>query len=1181
MNIRQVLIVAVLLGLLSIGVLAQDTASLTGTITDPTGAAVPNAQVSIDSSGKGIHRNLVSNQDGEYSATALPAPAAYDITVVAHGFKKYEARGIVLRVAEKTRVNVALQVGGATAEVTVLGTTAAQVETQSSDLGGTVTGKEISQLELNGRNFTQLVTLVPGVSNQTGQDEGQVGIMGSVQYSINGGRTEYNNWELDGGDNMDNGSNASLNVYPSIDAVAEFKVLTSNYGAQYGRNGSGTVETELKSGTNSFHGDIYEFVRNDVFNARNYFDASVTPYKKNDFGGTLGGPVYIPGIYNEDKQKTFFFFSEEAHREVEAGQNFNVAVPTNAERTGDFTALCGVDPGDCPDLSGVPGYNPSNPYKIPAGDMSAVGIALTNALIPTATVGANIPAGAYYVASPTQPTTWREELLRLDHNLNNRNRLSFHYVHDSWDQIQPTVLWSGDSFPTVQTDFKGPAISMAARLTTTISPTLLNEFIASYTTDHLFMHSTGEPNPDAWQLPAGGIPGLGYLFDNGFGGKLPMITTTGNSVYAFTQDAGGIWPEGLYNSNPTYTYRDNMTKVVGKHNFQFGAYFVAAQKNELSSSQVNGSLTFDTSSTVTTGNAFADLLLGDIASYTQGSAQVKFYNRYKILEPYFQDDWRITPRLTLNLGLRISLFGTYREKYDHAYNWDPAAYRASDAAQLDPSGDGFLVSSAGEYDGLVQCGVTPGVPVGCSKGHLFNPAPRIGFAFDPWGDGKTAIRGGYGIFFEHTNGNEANTESLETQSSPLIQIGNQYNISGYANIGASSGPAPLSPLSFVSIPDQVVWPYVQQWHLDIERDLSHETVLTISYVGSKGTHLTRQSDINQLYPVAAANNPYTPGEPIGPNDCANGTTQNGVVIPGYTPYNSGNPVAQESGVGINMFVACGGDADYFRPYLGASTITRIESAASSSYNGLEVSARRTFGGLMLDLAYTYGHSIDNSSDRGDAGFVNSYDWPAYRASSSFDQRHMLNVSYVYDLPFFKQHGPRHTLLGNWEWSGIASFSTGAPFSVFNESTYGDNAGVGNTIGAGSFADIIGDPKANIPPSPGGPQVAGFLYNPNAYNAPQGLTFGDSGRNSLRNPSRTNFDMALFKSFAVTESKHFEFRAEAFNVFNHTEWLAIYGDAGAAGNNLSSNTNGYGAPNFFQFLAAHNPRILQLGAKFIF
>jgi hypothetical protein len=383
---------------------------------------------------------------------------------------------------------------------------------------------------------------------------------------------------------------------------------------------------------------------------------------------------------------------------------------------------------------------------------------------------------------------------------------------------------------------------------------------------------------------------------------------------------------------------------------------------------------------------------------------------------------------------------------------------------------------------------------------------------------------------------------------------------------------------------------MQQWHLDIEHELPQHIVFTASYVGSKGTHLTRQSDYNQVPATASSQNPYKVGEAMGPNDCTTGLTPSNATILGYTPSPDptipANP-ANQSGVGVNMFIACGNDADFFRPYYGIGSITRIETASSSIYHGLEVSAVRTMGGLTLDFSYTYAHSIDDSSDKNDVGFVNTYAPASNRASSSFDVRHSLNLAYVYDLPFYKKSGFSHTLLGGWQWSGIFSYSTGTPFSVFNEVGATDNAGVGNNIGSGSYADRIGDPKANIPPNPGGSQTAGFLYNPNAFAQPQGLTFGDSGRNSLRNPSRTNFDMALFKRFAVTEGKAFEFRAEAFNVFNHTEWLPIYGDAGSGANNNSPGNNGYAGSypdsgtNEFQLLGAHNPRILQLGAKFIF
>ncbi len=1144
------------------------TGSITGTVKDPSGASIAGATVVITSPERGITRTMSTNSTGDYNQSALPQ-GSYDVIVSAAGFKKFQAKAVALDVAQKARVDVTLEVGAISTEVVVQGENVAQVETQSSELAGTVTGKEITQLQLNGRNFTTLVTLVPGVSNQTGMDEPQVGINGNVGFSMNGGRTEYNAWELDGGDNMDNGSNSTLNVYPSVDAIAEFKVLTSNYGAQYGRNGSGTVEVETKGGTKSFHGDAYEFVRNDAFNALNYTDMAshggsgkIAPYKKNDFGYTIGGPVFIPGVYNKDKQKTFFFWSQEWRRD-RVPSSFNTVVPFSGERNGDFSDLCLPTPGpDCPTdpRSGLPFDGTLGPLPV---DPAAAALL---PLIPVGTV--DVPGASSYITNTTLPTSWREELVRVDHNINEHNRLTLRYIHDSWKTIEPGPIWDSASFPTTQTSFDGPGVSLVARLTSTISPSLLNEFVASYTTDHITFSSVGYfKRPDNFPM--------GFIFNNGFGGKLPAITLSGGKYDGIAQDPNGIWPEGPYNSNPTYTYRDNMTKIVGRHNLMFGAYFVAGQKNELSSVQVNGALTFDTGSPVSTGNAFADMLLGNIASYTQGSNQLKFYNRYKILEPYFQDDWRVTDRLTLNLGLRVSLEGTYRDRYKHAYNWDPSLYDPATAPILNPDGSlatdvtGAIIGNP--LDGLVQCGVN-GTPIGCSKGHLFNPAPRIGFAWDPRGDGKTAIRGGYGVFFEHANGNEANTEGMEGQTSPLLQSQTQNVINGYLAVGAGA-VAPSFPANFYSIPKQVVWPYMQQWHLDIQREMPSHIVTTFSYVGSKGTHLGRQSDLNQLLPTPLADNPFLPGQPITDTECApfdpltnTGSLQN-VGLPNVTGIVNGQTVSGQAA--INLQTACGNDANPYRPFYGIGNITRLENKASSIYHAFQLSVRKTVGSLSLSGAYTYSHSIDDSSDRYNGDFVNSYDVSANRASSSFDQRHMLNIGYVYDLPFFRKQGLTHSLLGGWQWSGLVAFSTGTPLNITNGTDFGDNAGVGNGVGTGSYPDLVGNPNANIPPASAVTvsSDAGFFYNPAAFGVPRGLTFGNVGRNFLRNPNRTNFDMALFKHFAIKEQTAFEFRFEAFNVFNHTEWNGPSGSLGADG--------------FLEISGSHLARVVQLGAKFLF
>ena len=1170
---------------------AQDTASITGTVTDSSGAAVANAKVEINDAAAGLKRTASTNGAGDYIFAALPI-GSYDVTVSAEGFKKYQAKAVKLDVAEKARVNVTLEVGAVTTEIVVQGADVAQVETQSSDLGGTVTGREISQLELNGRDFKQLVTLVPGVSNQTGADEGGVGVTANNSFSINGGRTEYNNWELDGGDNMDVGSNNTLNVTPSIDAIGEFKVLTSNYGAQYGKNGSGTIEVETKSGTNKFHGDAYEFVRNNAFNSPGWEQGGIAPaYHKNDFGYTFGGPFYIPKVYNNSKTKTFFFWSQEWRRD-RVPYTFDQLVPTATEREGNFSDVCALGTADCPIDPTTGNPYPSDQVPVNLNDPNVQ--ALLSLIPPPSAVSAanpspTVPGLAAYYDVTSQPTNWRQELLRVDHNFSDKERLSFHYVHDSWSTINQTPLWTNTgSFPTIQTNFTGPGVSYVARLASTFSPTLLNEVVFSYTTDHIGLTDLGD-----WQRPSGTT--FGSLFAGADRGVMPGINLQDPAgIYGnFGEDPGYI-PNGPYNSNPVYSVKDNLNKLVGKHNLQMGAFFQADEKNELGGELAAGSypgyITFNpATATTTTGNPFADLLLGYMASFGQQNTTVKYYNRYKMLEPYFNDDWRVSNRLTLNLGLRVSLFGTFREKEHQAFNFDPKFYVAGQTS-VDPNSDivtnltkdNLTPTVADLPNGIVQCGVTAGVPVGCMTGHLFNPAPRVGFAWDPRGDGKTALRGGYGIFFEHGNGNEANTESLEN-SPPLAYAAQQLNIVGYPNIGVSGTSSPQYPLGVTAIPTKAQWPYVQQWHLDLQHELARSTVATISYVGSKGTRLTREVDLNQLYP--ANPNPYTFGQTFTGTECAanpdaydvpqNAVTPSGVPIP-YTPGVNGGP---PSGPAVNVAVANScvpAGADPFRPYPGYSSIAGLQTAASSNYNALQVLLRRNAGGLELDVAYTYSHSIDDSSDRYDGSFTNTYAPASNRASSNFDQRQMFNASYIWDIPGFRRAGFTHAVLGGWQLSGETNFTTGSPFSVIYNAV--DNAGVGNGIGSSAYVDIIGNPK-QTPHTIN--QYGRLYYNAGAYQIPTALTFGDSGRNSLRNPDYINFNMGVFKHFTIKEQTALEFRAEAFNVFNHTEWLPIAGQGGAGANISGTGTNDFGTSNFLYSGGTHENRVLQLAMKFLF
>jgi len=1122
---------------------AQDTATLTGTIRDNTGAVIPDVRVTVVSTATGEARQFTTNSSGEYVAAALP-PGHYDITVPAKGFRTYTAKNVTLRVAQNARIDITLEVGDIREEVVVRGEGLAQVNTESSELGGTITGKEVTQLQLNGRNFTQLITLVPGVSNQTGQDEGVVGVEGSISYSVNGGRTEYNNWEVDGGDMMDNGSNFSLNVYPSVEAIEEVQVLTSNYGAQYGKNGAGTVEVETKSGTNKFHGSVWEFARNEAFNAHNYFDVPGTPkagYKKHDFGYSIGGPIW--------KNHTFFFWLQNWRREVVPYNFFNF-VPSNANRSGNFNDICSVDsPTDCPIDPNTGNLFPNN--VLPFVDPNAKAMM---GMIPEANLGSG--AESIFAAAIAQPTHWREDLIRLDHDFNTKERLTFRAIHDSWDTTNASVTWGDQSFPTIGTHFVGPGVEMVARLTSTLSPKLLNEFVASYTTDHIHQNNT---NPSVWTLTPGfTMPGL---FPN-FGGKLPDFCLSTSGVY------GGGFCEGptafpWTNSNPTFTLRDNVTMSLGKHKLVFGGYFMNAEKNEMAYTNLSGDLYFDSTSPVSTGNAFADFLMGNIASYSQANTQPKYHINFKIFEPYFQDDYHIRKNLTLNLGVRVSLYGTFWERNHLISNWTPSVYNRANAPQLDVDGDitsqqGALIPNTGDpFDGMVQCGLN-GVPRGCLTGRLFNPAPRLGFSWDPFGNGKMAVRGGYGIFFEHTNGLEANAEDLEG-TPPIVQTPTQYNIVGYSAVG---GQGLLFPLSTTSIPDHVAWPYVQQWHLDLQRDLPHNTVATLAYVGSKGTHLTLQHEANQLPVVPASRNPFLPGQPISDDVC---NSQDGDTLQPTFTVNGQNVTGQPA---VNIAVACGNNPDLFRSnYPGLGSIQRVVAEANSNYNALQFSLRKTAGALTLDVAYTYSHSLDNSSDATDSNFVDSSNLHANYASSNYDQRHILTTAWTYEIPFHGK-GFARAALGGWQYAGIMTFQTGTPFSVVN-GVYGDSAGVADgTTGVGSYADQVGNPSATPICAPLGEGTKGIaLFNCAAYVQTQGLTFGDSGRNSLNNPRRTNFDMSIYKVFKPTEQVAVQFRAEAFNVFNHTQWTGV--------NPYVDTTN------FMYSTGAHMPRVVQFALRITF
>jgi hypothetical protein len=1303
-----------------------------GTVTDQTAAVLVGATVKL-SNASGIVQTVVSDDKGSYAFRDLPA-GTYKITVTMKGFKSFEADGLTLVAGQSLLLDASMEPAAEGTEVNVEGQKVAEVETENAQVSGTITEKEVLSLGLNGRNFTQLIALTPGVSNQTGQDEAHVGVTGSVKYSVNGGRVEYNTFEVDGSDVLNaglNGAESTLMVYPSLDAIQEVKVLTSNYGAMYGRTASGTVLVTTKSGTPQWHGDGYEFFRNEAFNARNYFDppGKAPYYRRNDLGFTIGGPVFIPNVYNTNKSKTFIFWSEEFRYErspTDQQPDFDRGVPSLAERQGDFSDVCPafVSPflfnpaqfPDCPSagLSSLnfgyrlmfPNNNIAQPNAFGTLDPNAIALLSTNLIpLPNSSTGCNSSIGSCYVSVISEPTHWREELINLDHNFTSKFQGSFHYIHDAWNTVVPVPEWQRlpgnfvNSFPTVQNQFVGPGIDLAARLTQTISTTLLNVFTASFTNSHITLANVNGPGGASYQRPSGlGQPGgtcqtvgtggyascpMGAIFNNGFGGKAPGVVIAGsNQAYGgsgFTADTSYMpWEH----TNPTYSYRDDVSKVISKHTLQLGAQVVFAEKNETNEStaatpgDVQGLLTFSNinGGANNSGNAFANLLTffedvgspNSIQSYTQDSNQNRYYNRYSIYEPFIQDDWKVNSRLTLNLGVRFSLFGLYHDKYLREWNWDAAAYSPTLATTLsvDPA-SGQLISQPGQtpipinlsnpdprlLNGLVQCGVNH-VPAGCMTRHLFNPAPRVGVAWDPTGNGKTSIRAGYGMFYEHGTGEEANTGSLEG-SAPYVLSMTQRFPQNYGCIGGSAAGCDVSPgaypLNVTSIPTRAVWPYAQQWSFSVQRELPRYMVATVAYVGSKGTHLTIERETNQIPPLSPALNPFGAHEPLIPEatvsglpgDCGGFTGQAGTF--GAFHLLNGTVVSPQDPAYINLEAACAGengagnitaDVNTLRPYPGLGEIFSLDNIANSVYHAFQTTIRRTKGPLTIGGSYSYSHSLDDSSDRSDATLVNSYNLASNRASSNFDQRHLLTINYIYTLPNLTQalrsmtigHAGDPTgdsqdvplttsrsrlleLLGaGWEFSGITTYQSGTPFSVINGGSTTisvlDNAGAANGVGAGSYPDLA----ANVGPPPderfNSRSFGPLLGNPNRFVAPRALTFGDAGRNFLNNPNRLNFDMTLLKHFRVTEGSVIEFRAEAFNIFNHTQFRIYDPNLGNTGSNViscyggPSYEAGYSAPldpvtgastgtdcvtgsAFLHPVDAHRPRTVQLGLKYSF
>jgi hypothetical protein len=1150
---------------------------------------------------KGFTRDLVANAAGEWNASKVPI-GDYVITAEAPGFQRLVRSGITVAVGQTLRVDLTLTVGQVTQEVTVTGNVT-RVETETAAISDVVTGSQIANLQLNGRNWVTLATLVPGAAPDNGLDTSHVGVYGNNNISFNGGRTQYNNWEIDSGPNTDEGSASTFNTYPSLDTIAEFRISTSNYGADMGKHAGATIEVATKSGTKDFHGTGFGYFRRDRFDANPWFvnreggtpHAPKTPRKWNDYGYNIGGPFYIPGHYNTDKTKTFFFWSQN-WRTYKEGQVIGGShmVPTLRMRDGDFTecdpaspnyvadlydAGCRMPSWDGTEYNTVQAMVAAHPELDPTGANFTNGKILIDAMIPLPTSGLD-----NWLLSSMTSTNWRQEQIRVDQNIGEKTRLFVRYTQDAWNTLAVPTLWAWASYDTVKTPFEGPGKSAVLNIATSLKPNLMNEFVMGYTVDHILLYNEVGASSVAGSIEKPPNWTTKNLFAANAGNPLLPDFVVCSGLTFCTAEGASNHP--WFNSNPIITWKDNVAWTTGRHTLKFGFFLEKFRKNEQYGTVTQGFMEFDNWHSNTTGNGLADMFTGRIGYYNEGTMQQfgqlvggypKGHWRMTAFEPYIQDDWKISRKLTLNIGARYYLFtrihDVTRPTVDSMFI--PSLYDPRHEKRLDADGnfDNSAASLALGYthdfttfgNGLVECG-SGAILKGCQTPYYWTLAPRFGFAYDPKGDGKTVIRGGYGIYYEMGNGNEAQMEGA--QGNPPVSLAPSLNdIGGYDKIQPISSfaeAAAYGPPGITLIPYRQKWGNVQQFSLGIQHEFPGNNVLSVSYVGALGRHLARNRNVNQIpIGVGIKNVPWLADQVEGCDVNGDCDVQDILIHQRVT-------------------------ANHFVPYRGYGTLGMKENTAVSSYNSLQVNFRHVFGhGLTFQTSYTWSKAIDDSTSTYYQSGVNDYDLKRWKAVSGLNRTQILVMNYVYDLPFFKNASrPVKSILGGWTISGITSFFTGQPVD-WGCGVDGYSTGIGGSVRCNALGKlqikkgVVNDPSYGPTPTWYDPSVVGQVTEDQLRADGQPGMFGTMGRNPLTGPGRNNWDLSLLKNFELPwfkgEHSTVQFRWETFNSFNHPQWKWI--NAGCSG------TVDFGQPcttgSVGQVSGAWDSRIMQFGLKFMF
>jgi hypothetical protein len=1201
--------------------------SISGTITDPSGAVISGATVTVTNTDRGEDiRVLKTSTRGFFTAESLPL-GAYTVTVANAGFKTEAVTGLVLHAADALTVNRTLM-PGATSEVVSVTAGEAQLNLEDATSATLINSEQLNEMPLVTRNYETLMNLQPGVAYGGASDQlargpsGLSGASSTVAFSVNGGRTTSNGWTIDGADNLDRGANLTLYSYPSPDAIAEFKTLRGQYSAQFGRNASGQIDVVTKSGSNSVHGSAYEFVRNNDFDANGYANdflgAKIAPYHYNDFGFSFGGPVYIPKVYH-GRNKTFFFVSEEWQRIIDTLSQATATVPLSSEIQGDFSQSY-----DYNSTTKVYSQGPvtvctayTTNIATQKNTCTATGSKVTT-ISPTAQqylkdVYSKIPQpdSAYDIAHGFDPHTIfsnfkntfnnLDSVVRIDQQFGQKVNVFYRYLHDTFPDFYPAGQFTTVNIAGMNpTTAHNPGTQQMAHGTYTFSPTLLLDVGYAFSNGNITTLSSGylsqAQSPDV-------TPALAYPNTSGV---LPTIAVSGMS------SLGGSYQYIDHGTN--HQVFGNLTKTLHAHTLIFGFSYNHYQKRENNTTSTQGSFGFtndatlactapsctfaptsDTSAAVSQG--FANFLTGNTNNgFSQLSNDPIADVKSALYEGFAQDDWKATPRLTLNLGVRYSLYGQPWDANGLLSTLDPATYSASKAPTIDSNGlicvTGTCTqagSNAGQstapnpaadivginyINGLIFNGpnaannnqASPwGNKVG--SGDKANFAPRIGFALDVFGDGKTALRGGYGIAYDDAE--VSYYETADWNNPPAVAT---YTV-GQTSLDSPTGGAPTafskSPGWIRAVPIRYNSPYVQQFSLDVQQQVTPSLMFDIGYFGDHGTHLLGALDINE--PV--------PGSWVGK------------VKPGST--------CTDPDTNTLAFLnsTCSVMLNQIKPYLGYFSVDAMRSIFNSNYNSMQAKLTKRFKGkTYIDANYTWSRDLTNAQ-ADYSGFVqNAYNINGDYGRAAVDRGQVLTIDGVVEEPWFReQKGLMGRALGGWEISGIYTANSGLPLTAsssgFSLGPYNlpggvagvynnrvntgystDNAGIsvlGNT-NAGLRPDQIGNPNAgnNVKIHDKGYHALWFYTGAFASPNPSTNTSapGDARRGTIQGPGFAKVDFGVYRNFRIWERVNFQFRAEAFNATNHT--------------NVQTVTTAEGT--FFGEVTGYrDARIMQFAGKFTF